>query len=146
MSEGGIDDITWNDLNMDEIFKRMNYTFSASGEEYLYYTLRNTGKSEEELKHLEEVIAFFGDNPDERVRIQFLMNSLGHTGKFSLYDYIDNLDYLGERSNNKHILLDLLFVLALIMIPFQTTFGILGIVVLIIYNIITYFNLSKHFI
>ena len=39
-SEGQIDDITWNDLNMDEIFKRMNYTFSASGEEYLYYTLR----------------------------------------------------------------------------------------------------------
>ena len=29
---GQIDDITWNDLNMDEIFKRMNYTFSASGE------------------------------------------------------------------------------------------------------------------
>ena len=22
-----IDDITWNDLNMDEIFKRMNYTY-----------------------------------------------------------------------------------------------------------------------
>ena len=32
---GQLDDITWNDLGMDEIFKRMNYTLSASGEEYL---------------------------------------------------------------------------------------------------------------
>ena len=24
-----IDDITWNDLNMDEVFQRMNYTYSA---------------------------------------------------------------------------------------------------------------------
>ena len=56
-----------------------------------------------------------------------------------MYCY-EMIETLGERSNNKHILLDLLFVLALIMIPFQTTFGILGIVVLIIYNIITYFK------
>lgn len=35
-----IDDITWNDLNMDEVFQRMNYTYSAAGEEYLYYLLR----------------------------------------------------------------------------------------------------------
>ena len=34
--DGQIDDITWNDLGMDDIFKRMNYTLSASGEEYLY--------------------------------------------------------------------------------------------------------------
>lgn len=37
---GQLDDITWNDLGMDELFKRMNYTLSSSGEEYLYDTLR----------------------------------------------------------------------------------------------------------
>ena len=39
--EGQIDDITWNDLGMDDLFKRMNYTLSASGEEYLYYTMNS---------------------------------------------------------------------------------------------------------
>ncbi|MDE7113939.1 MAG: hypothetical protein K2O57_07120, partial [Acetatifactor sp.] len=34
--EGQLDDITWNDLNMDEIFRRINDTHSATGEEYLY--------------------------------------------------------------------------------------------------------------
>ena len=35
-----IDDITWNDLGMDDIFRRMDYAISSTGEEYLYYMLR----------------------------------------------------------------------------------------------------------
>ncbi|WMC92726.1 hypothetical protein [Kineothrix sp. MB12-C1] len=34
-------DITWNDLNMDAVFRQMNYAYSAAGEEYLYYLLRS---------------------------------------------------------------------------------------------------------
>ena len=37
--EGQLDDITWNDLGMDDLFRRMNDTLSASGEEYLYYKI-----------------------------------------------------------------------------------------------------------
>ncbi|MBO5336139.1 MAG: hypothetical protein J6A94_03295 [Lachnospiraceae bacterium] len=141
--DGGIDDITWNDLNMDEIFKRMNYTFSASGEEYLYDTLRNAGKTEKELEHLEEVIVFFQEHPDERVRIQYIMSQLGYTGKYSLYDYIDNLGYLGARSNKKHYLLDFLFLPLLLLLPFKTSLGIMGLVGLIVYNITSYFKEKK---
>lgn len=140
MSDGMIDDITWNDLNMDDIFKRMNYTFSASGEEYLYYTLRNINKSKTELDHMEEVIRFFHEHEDERVSIQYLMYRLGYTGKFSLYDYIDNLDYLGMRSNKKHILCNLLFLPLILLIPFEVSLSLLGIAVLIIYNIMSYFK------
>ena len=32
-----VDDITWNDLDMDEIFIKMNAAYSGAGEEYLYY-------------------------------------------------------------------------------------------------------------
>ncbi|MBE5892397.1 MAG: hypothetical protein E7286_03350 [Lachnospiraceae bacterium] len=137
---GQIDDITWNDLNMDEIYKRMNYTFSASGEEYLYYTLRNAGNDKANLGHLEEVVRFFEENADERVKIQYLMHQLGHSGKYSLYDYMENLDYLGERSNKKHILMNLLFLPALILLPFQFTLGLMSLLGLIIYNILTYFK------
>ena len=64
------------------------------------------------------------------------MSQLGYTGKFSLYDYIDHLDYLGERSNKKHLLLNFMFVPFILLIPFQASIGIIGIVVLIIYNIL----------
>lgn len=138
--DGQLDDITWNDLGMDEIFKRMNYTLSASGEEYLYYTLRTLKQDEEALEHLEDVVDFFSAHPDERVLIQFSMNKLGHTGKFSLYDYLDNLGFLGERSNRKSILLNLLFLPCIGLLWVQFPAGIMGIVVLAVYNIVSYFK------
>ena len=138
--DGQIDDITWNDLGMDEIFKRMNYTLSASGEEYLYYMLRTPKREGESLAHFEDVVSYFGAHPEERVRFQFFMHKLGHTGKFSLYDYIDHLDYLGERSNRKHYIPDLLFLPLIALCPVNFSLGIIGIVALMVYNIITYFK------
>ena len=35
-----VDDITWNDLDLDSIFCKLNNTYSSSGEEYLYKLLR----------------------------------------------------------------------------------------------------------
>lgn len=138
--DGQLDDITWNDLGMDEIFKRMNYTLSASGEEYLYYVLRTLKQDSGELEHLEEMIRFFGAHPDERVQLQFVISRLGYTGKYSLYDYMDNLDLLGARSNRKNILCDLLFLPLIGLLWVQFSVGIMGIVLLIIYNILTYFK------
>lgn len=137
---GQVDDITWNDLSMDNIFKRINYTFSASGEEYLYYTLRNTKKTHEQLRHMEDVISFFANHPNERVKIQCLMNDLGHTGKFSLYDYIEHLDYLGERSNKKHHFLNAMFIPLIGVMFWDLSVGALALVLLIVYNITSYFR------
>ena len=138
--KGQLDDITWNDLGMDELFKRMNYTLSASGEEYLYYTLRTLKQEEGELARLEEAVRFFGEHPETRVRVQLAANRLGHTGKFSLYDYLDNLDLLGERSSRKHLLMDLLFLPLIGLLWVNFSLAILGIVGLIIYNILSYFK------
>ncbi len=138
--DGQVDDITWNDLGMDDIFKRMNYTFSASGEEYLYYTLRNTKKTKEELKHLEDMIQYFAEHKEERVKIQYKMSKLGYTGKFSIYDYLDNLDFLGQRSNLKHLIFDLLFIPLILLMFWNFSIGLLGVVILILYNIVSYFK------
>ncbi|MCH5338867.1 MAG: hypothetical protein J1E03_08805 [Acetatifactor sp.] len=138
--DGQIDDITWNDLGMDDIFKQMNYTLSASGEEYLYYTLRSLRQEDHTLEHLEEVVQYFGSHPDVRVKVQLQMRKLGYTGKFSLYDYLDNLDYLGERSNRGSLIRDFLFLIFIAILFFNITIGILGIVTLAISNIMIYFK------
>lgn len=140
---GQVDDITWNDLSMDEIFKRMDYTLSASGEEYLYYTLRNTKRTKEELEHLEEVVAFFAEHDDERVKLQYRMKKLGYTGKYSLYDYMEHLDLLGKRSNLKSVLLNLLMLAFIVLIFVNTSVALTGLAVLVSYNIIMYFREKK---
>lgn len=138
--DGQIDDITWNDLGMDDIFKRMNYTLSASGEEYLYYTLRSPRQDRDRLKHLEEVVEYFGSHPEQRVQVQLQMRRLGYMGKFSLYDYLDHLDYLGERSNRGSLIRNFLFLPCIAMLFLNISIGVLGIVALAISNIMVYFR------
>lgn len=138
-----IDDITWNDLNMDEVFRRMNYTWSAAGEEYLYYMLRVPCTTREELLRREEIIAFFRDHPDERVSSQYVFSRLGGTGKFSIYDYLDHLDQLGERSNSSHYLSLLLLIAALLSLFVNLPMGLVFLVCILICNNITYFRVKN---
>ena len=109
-----IDDITWNDLNLDEIFLRMNSTCSSAGQEYLYAMLRSPSFEEKELQEREKLLEFLEQDEETRVRMQEIFFKIGRTGKYSLYDYMDFLDVLGERKNGKHLLVDLLFFLAIL--------------------------------
>ena len=97
-------------------------------------------QEEGELGRFEELVTFWEGHPDRRVRFQFLMHKLGYTGKYSLYDYIDNLDYLGERSNTKHFVLDLLFFPLIGMLWVNFSVGVIGLILLMVYNITVYFR------
>lgn len=135
-----IDDITWNDLGMDELFKKMNHTYSAIGEEYLYFTLRNAGRTVEELEDEEKLIRFFMIHEEERVALQKAMAKLGYMGKYSLYDYLDHLDYLGERSNRKAYFRDFLILLCFGLLPFAFSYALIGLLAVLIMNTLLYFR------
>lgn len=47
-----IDDITWRDLDMDEVFKKLDHTKSLSGMQYLYNLLRKPIFTESILKEM----------------------------------------------------------------------------------------------
>lgn len=138
--EDQIDDITWNDLGMDDIFKGLNDTYSAIGEEYLYYMLRSAGRGEEDLRDLEKRIAFWDRQEDARVFLQLRMAKLGYLGKYSMYDYLDNLDYLGQRSSRKSLLLDGIIVAGCVAMPFFFMPGLIVASAGIIYNVLDYFR------
>ncbi len=61
------DTITWNDLDMDEVFERINTCESSVGEEYLYALLHRQLTSEEEtdFKHLLDLLG-----SDENLRFE----------------------------------------------------------------------------
>ncbi|MBQ8597284.1 MAG: hypothetical protein IJ409_05805 [Lachnospiraceae bacterium] len=138
-----IDDITWNDLSMDDVFKRMNYTHSAAGEEYLYYTLRKPITDKEELKRRESVIDFFRSDQDERVALQVIFAKLGRIRKFSIYDYLDFLNDLGVRSNLPHYIPFGLILVAIAVMFVNVSIGMLLLICVLIYNNISYFKIKS---
>ncbi|MCM1136297.1 MAG: hypothetical protein NC400_12075 [Clostridium sp.] len=138
-----VDDITWNDLSMDDVFKRMNYTYSAAGEEYLYYVLRKPCAEKAELLHREEIITFFREHADERVAYQYIFKRMGKTGKFSIYDYLDYLDNLGKRSNFPHFLMLFLLLIAIGTLFINLPMGIFVLACVLIYNNMSYFKIKN---
>lgn len=72
-----IDDISWYDLDLFQVFKKINRTHSSVGSEGLYRQLRLfdfNGKKQEEN---EKLIKFYQENPKVRERIEYIFSRLG---------------------------------------------------------------------
>lgn len=138
----GIDDITWNDLDLDRLYHAMDSTCSASGEEYLYYLLRTPAMKAEELAFSPAQYEWFGDSAheEERIRLQMILTNLGHAGRYSLYDYLDFTNALGERSNLPHYLAALLPFAAFGLMFVHTGIGVIALIAVFSFNLVTYFR------
>ena len=138
-----VDDITWNDLNMDEVYKSMNYTESSVGEEYLYYMLRNMDCDLDRLNKQEQLITYFMENEDARLYLQMLYHTIGKTGKYSIFDYLDYVEQVKVNGNTRQILMICLIVASIVVCFFHSGIGIVLLVSLLIGNILSYFKEKK---
>ncbi len=141
-NQESVDDITWNDLNMDNIFALMNYTQSSSGEEYLYAMLRQPKLHDKEkrLAAMERHISYMMTHEDKRLDTMMVLSDLGRTGKHSLFDYMEYLDQLGVRSNFKHYACIAMLVAAIGILFMNTSLGVALVIAVICFNIVTYMN------
>ena len=65
-----LDDITWDDLEMDNIFCCMNTTKSFIGEQVLFAALHRLPKEKNWLYEREKIIKYYDEHPEERVEAQ----------------------------------------------------------------------------
>lgn len=79
-----VDEITWNDLDMDRVFKRLNTGMSTSGEQYLYYELRSPAIDQETYQARKERIELMEEQPDLRLKLQVILARLGRTRRADL--------------------------------------------------------------
>lgn len=140
-----IDDITWNDLGMDDVFQRINYSVSSTGDEVLYHMLRTPCLEKEKLEHFEEMVTFFSEHEAELIKYQCSMRKLGSTGKYSLYDYLYYLERLERHDSKKEILSNLLLVGLIIFTYFNLSMGIAAILVWSVYQLQGYFKVKNSF-
>ncbi len=110
-----IDDITWNDLDMDRLFRTMDFTRSAAGEEALYRWLRMPVFDEETLQKREAHFRFFDKHEKERLDYLMLMTEVGRTGKYSVYDYLGYLDALPGKNCLVTKLIDVIMLLSILL-------------------------------
>lgn len=135
-----IDDITWNDLDMDTMFMAMNTTYSSAGEECLYKILRIVENDENKLKERNRLAEYFISHKDETEKLQEIYYSLGRTKNISLTKFMGRLYELKEKSNIKHYILDILLGLSIVSLFIEPVIGIVFLLIMIIINTIVYYN------
>lgn len=79
-----IDEVTWNDLDMDDIFWRINNTKSYIGEQVLYHHLHLLEIESEQIKVSEHRRQYLLDNEDKRVALEYELAKIGK-GKDNFY-------------------------------------------------------------
>ena len=98
-----IDDITWNDLDMDRIFMLLNQTFSAVGGDCLYDILRKPVFEEKELKYREQLMQFFAKHQEIREQVQTILASVRKSGSSSIYENIHVTTEVNIKGKNVQI-------------------------------------------
>ena len=134
-----IDDITWNDLDMDRLYKMVNQTVSSPGEDVLYDMMRRPVFSREELEEREKLVEFFFYHEKEREEMQLYLSKVGKTRLGSLSDTVLALNSSPKVKTGIHAFMLALIVLDLaVLLPLNPLVGFFMFLVLMVTNITIY--------
>jgi DNA mismatch repair ATPase MutS len=135
-----IDDITWNDLDMDKIFMMLDVTNSSAGQEYLYSALRTPYTDKEKLEERERVISYLDKADQDRAKLQTEFFRLGFTRRISIFDYLSGFMKLEVKLGPVRYLPIILFVASIALMFVHVSFGMLAFIAMLITNVLLYFN------
>ena len=137
-----IDDITWDDLNMDRIYEKSNHCLTTSGEQYLYYMLRSPSREEVEYRDKCERIKFLEENEDIRDSLRQKLYKLGRNKVADIFNFIKD-----EKTNYEklifYIAMGLTFIITLILAILNYKVYLKYTTMIAIINIILYESITK---
>ncbi len=135
-----LDDITWNDLDMDDIFKYINSTHSSVGEEYLYALLREPVIDEKILLERNRLIELFCNDEKLRIRLQYILARLGKKRFAGVSNYFFSTAKYTPFKRIRYIIQLAVFLLSPFILAFDISTGVLVMIACFIINMTTYYK------
>ncbi|MDO4273355.1 MAG: DNA mismatch repair protein MutS [Eubacteriales bacterium] len=135
-----IDDITWNDLDMDRVYMLVNQTMSSPGEDVLYEMMRTPLLSQEKLEERDALVEFFATHEEEREKMQLMLSSIGKTRLGSLADTVLALEKAPLVSKKIHVIMLAAMLVSLTFLAvISPLYAIMVFFILSISNVINYY-------
>lgn len=138
-----IDGITWDDLDMDLLFKRINSCLTSVGEEYLYDTLHEIQEKDIILLKREELITYLKENPDHRLKLQMNLAKAGKYNHNGLVSFIFNAEAKALKYNSLYNILALIPLFCIFLTIVNTQIGILAFIFAAILNGMVYYTIKS---
>ena len=144
MPAGGmatVDDITWNDLALDDVFCRIGGTVSDPGDAVLYDWLRHPLLTKEALVSRAKKIDLFGEKDSLRIRVQGTLAQAGRLKKLSYFEAMSALREAKPVGAAKYAILGLLTLGSIILFFFQPLIALFVFLALAVVNLAVYISL-----
>ncbi len=139
-NRSAIYDQTWNDMDMDRVFARIDSCSSLAGQERLYAILREPFSDETEIKRRDSLIRYFDENRNLADEYKKKLGDIGSNIKQPAGVTIAQLEGLAGQGNALHIICALLGLVSIAMIFISPSAGLLIFLAVLILNITTYFR------
>ena len=140
-----VDRITWNDLDMDRVFQRINACQTSIGEEYLYNSLHQLPLNNKVLARREGLLNFFAKNPDTRLAVQALLASrLGKENDNGLTALMSAPDTPLLKHRHVYTVLAALPLAMAAFMVISLPMGAIGVVASFIVNMMVYYRVKHH--
>lgn len=138
-----IDDITWNDLDMNRIYNNMNTTLTNTGEEYLYALLHKVEYEDTLLEERERVIKILDENQDIRIELQVALSQFGKIYNYSMYETLDQCRKIHRESNYPHLLICLSVIFSCILLIWNYLVGGICLGISLVISILSYYRTMR---
>ena len=154
-----IDEITWDDLEMDQVFLRVNHTESFAGEQVLYRRMHDLtmltdeiaaidgGRTENRASAFEERLCYLEKQPRERLEMETRLHAIGkYDSDYFLSSFLLNPDLW--RIGGSWLIHLLQFLLVFFLITFaalDSAACLMGLLVVVIVNLSVYFRTRQKY-
>lgn len=138
--DNDVDDITWNDLDMDDIYVMLNHTESSMGEEILYKILRKPLYDKEELGHRNRLIEYFYNNAEDRNNLLRCISKIGRNEKISFFEFFSRISYIKKEDNILHYLINAVWLTGIIGIFFNIQIFLPLLIINLFYSVFSYYK------
>lgn len=139
----GVDSLTWNDLSMQDVFEKLNYTQTSVGSEYLFNQLRDIDPRCKDVHDKEELYALLERDQKLREKVLLVLSGLGKR------NYTNTSSYFYEMTAHKikhaylYIILAAIPILSIIFMFFSLKYGVAILTISFITNLVIYYRNKK---
>lgn len=137
-----VDDVTWNDLDMDAVFRRWNHAESGVGAEVLYAMLRDTGATEDVLARRKRCIQALKAHNAERLSMRRALRRLGKARYHGAVAYLFHPSFKQPAYGAAYVVLCLLPMI-FFALGFVDPRFFFGIAAMFIVNLVVFYRTGK---
>lgn len=136
----GVDQFTWDDLAMQEVFEKINYTKSNVGSEYLFNQLRDINPNSSNTEEKEALYQLLENDQSLREKVLLILSSLGKRNYANTSAYFYQFNDQKIKYAYVYVMLACLPILSIAFMIFNFKYGISSLFGSFVLNLAIYYR------